>query len=83
VRGHLARRGDTYLRVLLIHCAKSAVLTAHRRSDPINRWALARRVRSGRQVAAAALANENVRIPWAAITEGGRFDARHVRVQPA
>ena len=45
--GPITRRGDAYLRSLLIQGAKSAVLTAHKRSDPISRWALALRERSG------------------------------------
>ena len=34
--GGITKRGDTYLRTLLIQGAKSAVMTAHRRSDPIS-----------------------------------------------
>ena len=36
--GRITKRGDTYLRTLLIQAAKSAVLTAHRRSDRISCW---------------------------------------------
>ena len=43
-------------------------MTAHRRSDPISRWALALRERSGWQKAAVALANKNARILWAVMT---------------
>ena len=45
--GGITKRGDTYLRTLLIQGAKSAVMTAHRRSDPISQWALALRERCG------------------------------------
>ena len=34
--GRITKRGDTYLRTLLIQGAKSAVLTAHKRSDPVS-----------------------------------------------
>jgi Transposase IS116/IS110/IS902 family len=80
--GRITRRGDSYLRTLLIQGAKSAVLTAHKRQDPISRWALRLRERSGWQVAAVALANKNARILWAVMTKGERFDARHVSVRP-
>jgi transposase len=80
--GRITRRGDSYLRSLLVQGAKSAVLTAHKRSDPISRWALALRERSGWQVAAVALANKNARILWAVMTKGARFDANHVSVKP-
>ncbi len=80
--GGIAKRGDTYLCMLLIQGAKSAVLTAHRRSDPISQWLLALRERSGWQKAAVALANKNARILWAMFTRGVEFDARHVSVKP-
>jgi transposase len=80
--GRITRRGDAYLRSLLVQGAKSAVLTAHKRSDPISRWALGLRERSGWQVAAVALANKNARILWAVMTRGERFDAHHVSVKP-
>jgi transposase len=81
--GRITRRGDAYLRSLLVQGAKSAVLTAHKRSDAISRWALALRERSGWQVAAVALANKNARILWAVMTRGDRYDANHVSFKPA
>jgi transposase len=80
--GRITKRGDTYLRSLLIQGAKSAVLTAHKRSDPISVWATALRERVGWQKAAVALANKNARILWAVMTKGEAFDARHVSVKP-
>ena len=82
VLGRITRRGDTYLRSLLVQGAKSAVFTAHKRSDPISRWASALRERSGWQVAAVALANKNARILWAVMTKGERYDPNHVSVKP-
>ena len=80
--GGITKRGDTYLRSLLIQGAKSAVMTAHQRSDPISKWAAALRDRAGWQKAAVALANKNARILWAVMTKGEAFDARHVSVKP-
>ena len=80
--GRITRRGDSYLRSLLVQGAKSVVFNAHKRSDPISRWALALRERSGWQVAAVALANKNARILWAVMTRAQRFDARHVSSKP-
>ena len=80
--GRITKRGDTYLRTLLIQGAKSAVMTAHKRSDPISRWALALRERSGWQKAVVALANKNARILWAVMTKGEHFDPNHVSVKP-
>ena len=81
--GRITRRGDTYLRNVLVQGAKSVVFTAHKRTDPISRWALALRERSGWQVAAVALANKNARILWAVMSRGERFDAHHLSVKPA
>jgi transposase len=80
--GRITRRGDTYLRSLLVQGAKSAVMTAHKRNDPISRWTLALRERSGWQVAAVALANKNARILWAVMTKGTKFDPSHVSLKP-
>lgn len=80
--GGITKRGDTYLRTLLIQGAKSAVMTAHRRQDRISTWALALRERSGWQKAVVALANKNARILWAVMTKGEAFDANHLSVKP-
>ena len=80
--GTITKRGDPYLRTLLIQGAKSVVNTAHTRTDPISRWALALKQRSGWQKAEVALANKNARILWAVMTRGDRFDAHHASVKP-
>ena len=80
--GGITKRGDTYLRTLLIQGAKSAVMTAHRRSDRISAWVLALRERSGWQKAVVALANKNARILWAVMTRGEAFDANYLSVKP-
>ena len=74
--GGITKRGDTYLRTLLIQGAKSAVMTAHRRQDRISQWALALRERSGWQKAVVALANKNARILWAVMTRGEALRCR-------
>jgi transposase len=81
--GTITKRGDTYLRTLLIQGAKSVVNSAHTRSDPISRWVLALKERSGWQKAVVALANKNARILWAVMTKGTTFDRHHVSVKPS
>lgn len=81
--GGITRRGDMYLRTLLIQGAKSVVWSAHKRDDPISRWVHGLREKHGWQKAAVALANKNARILWAVMTKGQAFDARHVSVTPA
>ena len=60
----------------------SVVMTVHKRSDPVSKWAAALRDRAVWQKAAVALANKNERILWAVMTKGEAFDARHVSVKP-
>ncbi len=79
----ITKRGDPYLRTLLVQGAKSVINTAHLRSDPICRWVLALKERSGWQKAVVALANKNARILWAVMTKSQKFDRHHPSVKPA
>jgi transposase len=80
--GRITKTGDNYLRTLLIQAAKSAVMTAHKRSDRISQWVVQLTARVGWQKAVVALANKNARILWAVLTRGERFDANHRPVKP-
>lgn len=81
--GRITKRGDDYLRTLLIQGAKSAVMTAHKRSDRISQWLVQLKQRAGWQKAVVALANKNARILWAVLTRGAAFDPNHVPEPPA
>jgi transposase len=61
----ISKRGDRYLRTLLIHGARAALRGAARRDDRCSRWVLAVEKRRGRNVAIVALANKMARIIWA------------------
>ena len=80
--GRITKRGDTYLRTLLIQGAKSAVMSAGKRNDPTSRWVQALVARVGWQKACVAMANKNARILWAVMTRSQGFDAQHVSVKP-
>lgn len=80
--GGITKRGDDYLRTLLVQGAKSAVMTAHKRSDLISQWLVQLTARVGWQKAVVALANRNARILWAMLAKGRRFDPNHVSVKP-
>jgi transposase len=47
--GRITKRGDDYLRTLLIQGAKSAVMSAHRRDDPTSTWLVQLKDRVGWQ----------------------------------
>jgi transposase len=80
--GGVTKRGDTYLRTLLVQAARSAVQTAQCRADRLSRWLLGLRERRGWQKACVALANKNARIVWAVLTRGECFDPEHVPEAP-
>jgi transposase len=65
--GSITKRGDPYLRTLLIHGARSALLAASRAKHPdrLQAWALRLKQRRGHNCAAVALANKIARIAWA------------------
>jgi transposase len=72
--GRITKRGDTYLRTLLIQGARSAVMSAGKRSDRISQWLVQLKERVGWQKAVVALANKNARILWAVLTRDAVFD---------
>jgi transposase len=81
--GRITKRGDDYLRTLLIQGAKSALMTAGKRSDRISQWLVQLRLRAGWQKAVVALANKNARILWAVLSRGANYDPNHVPEPPA
>ena len=80
--GRITKRGDDYLRTLLIQGAKSAVMSAAKRDDPTSRWLQQLIARVGWQKACVAMANKNARILWAVMTRDKGFDAQHVSDKP-
>jgi len=80
--GRITKRGDDYLRTLLIQGAKAAMMSADKRDDAISRWLVQLRARVGWQKACVAMANKNARILWAVMTRDAGFDPRHVSVKP-
>jgi len=66
--GRISKRGDPYLRMLLIHGARSVLCHAKRAAgarDRLRAWALERQESRGHNKAAVALANKLARIVWA------------------
>lgn len=70
----MSKRGDRYLRTLLIHGARAVIQTAANKTDPRSRWIVGVVARRHKNVAAVALANKNARIAWALIVRGGAYD---------
>lgn len=71
----ISKRGDTYVRTLLIHGARASLVSAHKRSDYRSRWANGLKATKGMNKAAVALANRNARTVFALLRHGRPFDA--------
>jgi transposase len=67
--GHITKRGDPYLRTLLVMGARSVLQRAYRESDPLSRWALALQQRRGYHRACVAIAAKNARVAWALLAK--------------
>ncbi len=61
----ITKRGDVYLRSLLIHGARAVVSQAKHRDDRLSRWVTSIATRRHPNVAAVALANKTARMAWA------------------
>jgi transposase len=68
----ISKRGDRYLRTLMIHGARAVLGKAAGKQDPRSLWLGKLRQRRYPNVAAVALANKNARIVWAMLS-GGTF----------
>lgn len=74
--GRISKRGNTYLRTLLVHGARSELRYTAAREDNKSRWAEQLKQSKSWNKAAVALANKHARIAWALL-------ASHSKHQPA
>ena len=71
----ISKRGDRYLRTLLIHGARSALGRVRDKQDPRSLWLGRMRQRRHPNIVAVALANKNARIAWSLLTSDSVYDA--------
>jgi transposase len=71
----ISKRGDTYLRTLLIHGARAVVKAAANKDDAQSRWINDLVKRRNANIAAVAVANKNARIAWALLTRTDSYRA--------
>lgn len=64
----ISKRGDTYLRTLLIHGGRTVVRVADKHQDQRNKWIQQLEYRRGKNISAVAVANKNARIAWALLS---------------
>jgi transposase len=61
----VSKRGDRYVRTLLIHGARATLHRVGRKTDARSRWIRSLEQRRGKNITAVAVANKNARIVWA------------------
>ena len=66
----ISKRGDVYLRQLLIHGARAVMRWVERKDDHTSRWATALKTRRHINIAVVALANKIARVAYAVMTTG-------------
>ena len=66
----ISKRGDVYLRSLLIHGARAVIHNAKDKDDRLSQWATRLAARSRPNLAATALANKTTRMAWAMLKNG-------------
>ena len=70
----ISKRGDVYLRNLLIHGARAVLRTLEHKEDRTSRWAKALTARRHSNVAIVAMANKMARVAYAVMTTGKPYD---------
>ncbi len=70
----ISKRGDVYLRTLMIHGARAVVARAKHKDDQLSRWVTGIATKRHPNVAAVALANKTARMAWAMLRHGTDYD---------
>jgi len=73
----MSKRGDAYLRTMLIHGARSVIYRATQRADA-DSWLVKLTTRRNKNVAAVAMANKTARTVWALLAHGREFKPGYV-----
>ena len=81
--GRMSKRGDVYLRTLLIHGARSVIRQFERKPNQPDGWLKRLLARRNKNVAAVALAAKNARIAWALLAHERSFERDYVATRPA
>jgi transposase len=72
--GRISKRGDGYLRMLLIHGARAVIAQFERKAVQPDGWLKRLLARRNKNIAAVALAAKNARIAWALLAHGRRYE---------
>ena len=78
----ISKRGDTYLRTMLIHGARSVLLHLKSHPDQADGWLARVANRRNPNIAVVALANKNARTVWALLAHGRDYKVGYRSVNP-
>lgn len=70
ILGSITKRGDRYVRKLLVHGGRSVVRTCDKKTDRKSEWVKDKLQRGGFNKASVAVANKNARTIWALLATG-------------
>ena len=70
----ISKRGDSYLRKLMIHGARAVMRHAKNRDDNLSQWINELATRKHVNVATVALANKTARVAWALVNKDMNYD---------
>jgi len=73
----ISKRGDAYLRTLLIHGARAVIRVAENKPDYEGSWLMLLLERKSKNVAAVALANKNARTVWALLVHNRNYESSY------
>lgn len=73
----ISKRGDSYLRTLLIHGARAVIRVSERKADHARGWLADVIGRRNKNVAAVALANKNARTIWALLAHERNYESNY------
>jgi transposase len=69
----MTKRGNRYLRTLLIHGARAVLRAVDRKTDSRSRWLRGVNVRRGKHCASVAQANKTARMAWVLLAKEERY----------
>lgn len=81
--GPISKRGDVYLRTLLIHGARAVIRHIERKPNDADSWLKRLLARRNKNVAAVALAAKNARIAWALLVHERSYQHNYVATRKA
>lgn len=81
--GRISKRGDVYLRTMLIHGARAVIAQFERKPHQADGWLKRLLARRNKNIAAAALAARNARIAWALLARERSYRYDYVAKRPA